>query len=131
MNKRLVCILILLCLLALGATAEQVYIRLTLAEMERVTLAVQSRISEEDEVLATPQNVADVAYLSSFWARHRDGYEIFLSHTYAIELENKISVLDTHLLQDDYLMTSTDLEGILASLDLIRDAVTPALHMIL
>ena len=48
-----------------------------------------------------------------------------------MELENKVAVLDIHLYQNDYLMTSTDLESILASLDMIRDLITPVPHMIL
>ena len=131
MIKRNLAILCIALIIAGIGVTEQVYLRKTLASMEQQTLALQAAIDVAQDNFATEENIKAVKKLSAYWEHHRDGYEIFLSHVYTMELENKVAVLDTHLYQNDYLMTSTDLEGILASLDMIRDLITPVPHMIL
>jgi len=131
MLKRYLAILAIALVLIAVSVTEQVYLRTTLAEMQQQTLALQKAIDEAQEDFATEENILAVQRLSRYWEKQRDVYEVFLSHVYTMELENKVAVLDTHLYQNDYLMTSTDLEGILASINMIRDLITPVPHMIL
>lgn len=128
--KRYVAIVIIFVLLIGFGVFEQLYFNQTLTVMETRTERLLTAVKADPEGFADDDKIDAAKELLAYWDKHKQYYEMLLSHTYTMEFERSASVLPIHMEQEDYLMTTTDLSALYEYCGVLRETITPHLHTI-